>query len=242
MCTTTINRSQTGLLVTMSRDEARTRPPELPPMPHQAAGLHWEGPIDPPSGGTWFGANEAGLVGCLLNGYVAEDFEVMAAGIIKASRGLVIPALMACRTVREALDYLESPAGQALTGDCLSFRLVLADRERSIEYQWLVHGEASCLELPGEWVMRSSSFWNQDAVIAYREERFREWLAAGAGFRGDLPGLHLQREPGWEEWAVLMDRDFSSTRSISQVSIGPQGPRRMRYWLREGETELREWG
>jgi uncharacterized protein with NRDE domain len=68
MCTVTVLRSPERLLLTMNRDERRTRGEEL--APRKAGGGSspaWIGPADGAKGGTWFGANDRGIMACLLN-------------------------------------------------------------------------------------------------------------------------------------------------------------------------------
>ena len=74
MCTLTVSRDAERLRVTMNRDEARSRAEEHPPTRTAEGGSP---PIlcprDGQRGGTWIGVNGAGLVGCLLNLYEAEN-------------------------------------------------------------------------------------------------------------------------------------------------------------------------
>lgn len=72
MCTVTVHRSANRLLVTMNRDEARDRAPEVPPAIHHND-VNWLAPSDSARGGTWIGVNDRGVVACLLNGYVEGD-------------------------------------------------------------------------------------------------------------------------------------------------------------------------
>ncbi len=63
MCTVTVNQDDAGFLVTMNRDEARSRGSEVSPKHHQPANTpDWLAPLDSDTGGTWMGVNEFGTV------------------------------------------------------------------------------------------------------------------------------------------------------------------------------------
>jgi hypothetical protein len=65
-------------------------------------------PTDPQSGGTWIGANDAGLVLALLN---RTDTSVVVPTVTRhllCSRGLVIPSLLGFGTLRAALKSVQT--------------------------------------------------------------------------------------------------------------------------------------
>jgi len=98
MCTVTIRRGPEDLLVTMNRDERWTRDAERPPTLHPAGPGRpaWMAPPDGERCGTWIGANDAGVVACLLNGYAPGDLDLFARPDVP-SRGEIIPALLGYR-------------------------------------------------------------------------------------------------------------------------------------------------
>lgn len=127
MCTVTVlPRADGGFRVGVNRDESRRRPEARPPEVRDVAGgVRAILPIDPVSGGTWVAVNDAGLAMALLNVNVRPAFGAART----ASRGLIIPALIDCRTAREAGDRARrlDPKGYQ------PFRLVMVDAAEVFE-------------------------------------------------------------------------------------------------------------
>ena len=120
MCTVTIVPYDDGFRLVCNRDERRDRPAAIPPMdrrlPHRTAIY----PQDPLGGGTWVGANDAGLVAALLN----RSVNAGAPGGERPlrSRGLIIPPLLDASSVTEAVDM----AADLDPAQFNPFRLVVA--------------------------------------------------------------------------------------------------------------------
>jgi uncharacterized protein with NRDE domain len=140
MCTVTIvaipGEDPGAFRFACNRDELRTRRPARPPVERRfgpRTGLH---PVDADAGGTWIGANDAGLVLSLLN--LNPPAPPALAGPL-ASRGAIIPSLLHHDSVEAALaDAVRiDPAGQK------PFRLVLADRRERA----LVRGDGCRVEI-----------------------------------------------------------------------------------------------
>jgi len=240
MCTLTVFRDHQQVLVTMNRDEARFRGAEEPPRLHSPAAPgapNWMGPIDSDSGGTWIGVNDRGCVACLLNRYAPEDTDPARLLPGRRSRGDIIPAVLAqpdaagsLRTIREQLE----------PGEYGSFTLVFAAPEGGHAFEWAHQGRLAESVCTKPWDMLTSSALDTAEVLAWRRERFEAWLEQGAPFDGAIPAIHLDRPEGSEEWATLMDRPISATRSITQIRVGLEDNRvTMRYWPREkGEVSF----
>ena len=81
-----------------NRDEARSRPAALLPAEHPSSTGSWFGPTDPQGGGSWRGYNRHGVVIFLLN---ANPHSFVSAPPQAQSRGLLVPAVMACRDLTE---------------------------------------------------------------------------------------------------------------------------------------------
>lgn len=222
MCTVTVRRDERGQLVTMNRDEARNRAPESPPMlAETSTGPAWIAPRDGASGGTWMGVNALGLVACLLNRYV--DATPAAPGA--ASRGEIVPGLLAQGTLKAARTWLEHAVDPARYAP---FTLVLVDAEASVVAGWDGRAiEWSALAAP--WAMVTSSLFDSEQVLAWRTEAFAAWRAAGAPFEGALPAFHLLQPAGEAFCAPLMSRPVSCTRSITQAEVPPAGACLLRY-------------
>src|SRR3954453_17608076 len=71
MCTASFIPRPEGFYLAMNRDESVDRVLALPPAEFRRAGLRCLYPHEP-SGGTWIGANEAGLCLALINGPTAN--------------------------------------------------------------------------------------------------------------------------------------------------------------------------
>lgn len=72
MCTASWICEADGFELFFNRDEQRSRPSALPPRPETIDGVRALLPLDGQEHGTWIGANEHGLVACLLNLYEAS--------------------------------------------------------------------------------------------------------------------------------------------------------------------------
>ena len=81
-----------------NRDEQLARPTARPPATHTIAGRTVCFPVDPESGGTWIGVNDAGLVLALLNRSAGARPQR------PVSRGTVIPGLLGFADVGEVIE------------------------------------------------------------------------------------------------------------------------------------------
>ena len=230
MCTVTVHRSADRLLVTMNRDEARDRAPEVPPAIHHND-VDWLAPSDSARGGTWIGVNNRGVVACLLNGYVEGDNFLREKNTESKSRGAIIPWLM---TLGGAHDIRDAAITNFDPHRFMTFSLIVVQHDSLDAYLWRGGGDLLHESHQGEWTFFSSSSWKTDEVIAWRRRAFDDWREGGGAAIGALPSLHLLRPEGKHEWSPLMDRERTCTRSITQIELS--GLRReavMRYWRRD---------
>jgi hypothetical protein len=229
MCTVTSHLLGRRLLLTMNRDEYRSRAAEHPPVIHKGAdgSLGWIGPCDGQSGGTWIGANSAGVMACILNVYEADEAAPPAADD-RPSRGKIIPDLLAIGLLERIDSWLLK---EFTAADYAPFRLLIANSDRRTVYTWRGHGQIDKADLPEGWQVLTSSSWNGDGVVPWREERFRQWVADGAIIAGELPTYHLLQPEGLADHAPLMARELTTTRSITQIALdGVGGKTICRYW------------
>ena len=232
MCTVTIHRDAETLVVTMNRDEARTRAPESPPAifaPEDFA-KEWMAPIDGEAGGTWMGVNARGVVACLLNVYRPGQMLARPEAPSAFSRGTIVPAVLAQgdgERVRRWITEKFDPSPYE------SFQLVVVWLEGGARWVWSDSEHLEHSPCRDEWTLVSSSLWRPDAVLAWRREAFEQWRNAGSERRGHLPAFHLLQAKGKEEWSPLMDREWSCTRSITQAHVDGRTRRSvLRYWPR----------
>lgn len=235
MCTVTLFRSTERLLVTMNRDERRTRSDERPPRRAGGDGApHWIGPADGDTGGTWFGANEWGMVSCLLNAYAPGDLELLGRDDVP-SRGGIIPHLL-IRSPREARRWLEEEFDPS---PYPSFTLLLATPEATQVYSWRLDTGVGKTTLEDGWAMVTSSWWRTAEVVEWRRAQFESWRIAGAPEVHGVPSFNLLEVADLLEWSPMMTRPFSITRSLTQAELlRGRSKLTLRYWRREGELPV----
>lgn len=196
------------LRVACNRDERLTRQPALPPTLWAAGPRRAVMPIDPDSGGTWIGANDAGLVFVLLNTTPGGGG---AAGEI--SRGTIIPRLVGCGSVSRALALAQDLPARRFA----PFRLLILDRhdvvdcwpdgDRVRHRRAFLHGA----------ILRTSSGLGDAAVTGPRRALFQRLFAASPDPRQAQDGFHRHQWPGREAISVNMRRD--DARTVSQTIV-----------------------
>jgi hypothetical protein len=225
MCTVTIvaipGEDPGAFRFACNRDELRTRRPARPPVERRfgpRTGLH---PVDADAGGTWIGANDAGLVLSLLN--LNPPAPPALAGPL-ASRGAIIPSLLHHDSVEAALaDAVRiDPAGQK------PFRLVLADRRERA----LVRGDGCRVEIlertdhAGPFMVTSSGLGDH-LVESPRRQLFDRMLADPAIDPESLPAaqdaFHRSHWPDRGHLSVSMVRPDAWTLSHTLVTVTPAG-------------------
>ncbi len=124
MCTVSVVSRDGGVRIGCSRDERLSRAPARPPSHHRCGRRDAWYPVDPESGGTWVGVNDRGMAIAVLN----RAGRGVAAAAGKASRGLIVPHLLACSDLRAAADALHALDWSAYA-PC---RVLAADRRSAI--------------------------------------------------------------------------------------------------------------
>lgn len=102
MCTVTIVPVGDGFRLGCNRDEQRDRAPALPPVVHSLSPRTAIFPVDPAGPGTWIGVNDASLAAALLN--QSPDSPVPLDRHRRRSRGVIIPYLLECASLTDALQ------------------------------------------------------------------------------------------------------------------------------------------
>jgi hypothetical protein len=175
------------------------------------------------------GVNEEGVVACLTNRYAAgSEPGGEPGGRHHVSRGAVVPQVLAAGTAEEA-------EGRARRLDFASFRpftlMLFSLRAPTRVVSWPGGGKPRQTLFGEEWFMLTSSSWRGPAVCRWRRRQFDLWRKGGEPFLGHLPAFHLLQPPGMAQWAPLMDRRDTHTRSITQVEQSlAEGTLVMRYW------------
>ncbi len=198
------------LRVACNRDELFTRAPALPPVIRQVGDRLAIMPVDPDSGGTWVGANDAGLICVLLNVYAGSRQLVR-----PRSRGTVIPPLLGCDSVDDVLEHVLELAAS----EYLPFRLLALDRGTLVECWNQDHAIRHRRESLRTALMRTSSALGDDLVTGPRTALFERLLSTASDPIAADDLFHLHQWRGREELSVRMRRGDARTVSYTVVEI-----------------------
>ena len=124
MCTVTLVPTGDGFRLACNRDERRDRAPALLPavhhLPHRIAIF----PVDPLGQGTWVGVNGAGVAAALLNRTIDSAAPIDKNSL--RSRGLIIPRLLDCASLKDAPDigaaWTLAPSIEFVSSWCTTLR------------------------------------------------------------------------------------------------------------------------
>ena len=214
MCTVTIVPSGDGFRLGCNRDERRDRVVALPPAVHRLRQRTAIFPVDPAGQGTWVGVNGAGVAAALLNRTIDSAAPIGKSSL--RSRGLIIPDLLDCTSLTEALDI-----GAALEpSDFDRFRLVVAQNTTAAIVT--SDGVALSIELTklSRPIMLTSSSLG-DALVERPRRRLFEQLFAGE----ECSWLRAQSRFHHHQWrsrrdiSVRMERADARTVSHTVVNV-----------------------
>jgi len=217
MCTLSVFPNEEGVIVTMNRDERRTR--------EEAENLFIADtycfPVDVISQGTWIGMNDHGLVCALLNRYQDPHSENA-----QKSRGVIIPKFLQSTDlagVQEQVKQLDFSFFNP-------FDLLIVNSENIVHVTW--NGEISTQRtqpLKEPFFITSSSERTAD-ILQYRHDVFTAFLD---GYEGDensvISSLHLKSEAGKDSDSIFMNRKKTHTKSMTQIVLKSHQIK-MSYW------------
>lgn len=208
MCTLTIGWRQKRRVVTMNRDEQRSRIVEVAPFLWDEPEIF--APQDRKAHGTWIGINQKGVVAALLNGYQPADSQSA-----HKTRGEIVPKVLSGQSIRP--------------DEYASFHLVFIQGDYIKHSYWDGQNFEERIFPDQDWIFLTSSSWHQDEVKSERQKQFEAWVSRGADFEDCLPTIHYQHQETQTAQSVLMARDDACTKSITQFDIG--GDHQIcRYW------------
>jgi uncharacterized protein with NRDE domain len=193
-----------------NRDELTTRPAALPPAITRLGSRLVIMPVDPESGGTWIGVNDAGLACSLLNVYNG-----VTSTRARVSRGTIIPPLLRYPDVDSALMW----ASQLEPSHYQPFRLLIADGRELIECcsdGRILHHRRQRLH---DAVIRTSSTLGDRLVARPRAALFRKFLAATSNKVVAEDLFHLHQWRGREDVSVRMRRADARTVSHTVIQV-----------------------
>ena len=228
MCTLSIFPQDDKLIITMNRDEKRNREEEG--KFYTAASYCF--PIDKLSQGTWVGTNNNGLAFSLLNRYQEPHHKHNI-----RSRGGIIPALLPCATVEDALEALKGFSFKTFN----PFDLIIMSLEKIVHATWngksLQLKEQDC-NTP---FFTTSSSEKIEQVIEYRQNIFSKFLENYSNnTEFILEKLHLYRAQNKDDLAINMSRKNTHTKSVTQIILTPYQSE-IFYWPKikdENDTKL----
>ncbi|MCP4898652.1 MAG: NRDE family protein [bacterium] len=230
MCTVTVLRGDDGVILTVNRDELRGRALEIEPSAGRRSPNHplRVAPMDGHRCGTWVGANEDGVIGCLLNRYHANDMALVGRPETP-SRGWIVDELLSFEAsrIREWLCTSFDPSPFP------SFALVVATPDEGSILTWEHGGDLERRTLPLGWTMETSAFWQADQIQEWRQAAFQRWLSEECEMDCGVPAFNLLHDEDHPECSPLMTRERSMTRSVTQVQVSLQDRSVvLRYWPR----------
>lgn len=205
MCTLSVFSNDNRLIITMNRDEQRSR--------KEHKNLHITDtacfPVDIVSQGTWFGINKSGLVCALLNRYQDAHYNDK-----PKSRGTIIPEFLSYTSMSEAIQS----ANNLSFTDYNPFDFFVITHDEILSVSW--DGVKSNIrkKVMSDVFFITSSSVNTADVLKYRHHIFSDFIQAGAyDAMNILSQLHQQKSPHNDGDSIFMCRDDGHTKSITQV-------------------------
>lgn len=210
MCTLTfVPFPDEEFVLTSNRDEAPNRK-TLPPAEYMVNGSRLIFPKDEKAGGTWIGISDKKRLICLLNGGFTPHERK---NHYRMSRGIIVTDLL---TATDALEKI----GTYNFNDIEPFTLVMVDWAEGIKlYELVWDGQKSRLtEKPITPSIWSSSLLYTEEIKKKRQKWFADFLK-GKKIPSSAEILHFHKTAGEgnKETAVVMDRGFVKTKSITQI-------------------------
>jgi hypothetical protein len=200
--------------VGFNRDEARSRPPALPPQHRRFGDRHAILPMDPLSGGTWLAVNDAGLLFALTNRNPRQP-----AAPANRSRGDIVPGFLDCGSPAEVARRLASFEVDRYA----PFRLVVLARAGLSILTW--DGTArrdEYLAAVTAPVMFTSSGLGDDLVEGPRGELFEQLVPPARSPADAQDAYHRHVWPDRPHLSVNMARADARTVSHTLVELTPQ--------------------
>lgn len=216
MCTVSVVPTADGFRLACNRDERRTRPTACGPRLHRTGAHQALWPVDPQSGGTWIGVNDAGLAMVLLNRH-PRNAPVCTP---THSRGVLIPRWLGVARIETVVARARAELGSS-GGDMQfePFTLVMIQRHDVATVDYRGGRMAIARRRLTRPVMFTSSSLGDELVDRPRRRLFaalvessRRPLAAQAQF-------HRHRWPDRQQISVRMTRTDAATVSYTTIDV-----------------------
>ena len=220
MCTVSIVPLDNGFRLVCNRDESVSRGLAVEPQRHDFGSTSAVFPIDPDGGGTWIGFNGDGLVMAILNRSAAQHTGPRRPGL--RSRGAIIPALLRCRSLPEAVRA----AGELEPTDFAPFQLVAIQGHAVSTLIW--DGDGALQTTEGIPLTQPLLFTSSSLADTPVEPPRRRLFVASVINTPDswLEGqrrFHRHQWPDRQDISVCMERSGARTVSRSTINVTADG-------------------
>lgn len=212
MCTVSLVPHRRGVRLVCNRDEQRTRSAALPPQIHRLEDVRAVWPADPASGGTWIGANDAGLAAVLLN----RSTPGKPPRAPQQSRGTIIPPLLALRN----LDDVAERARMLPPGVFEPFTLLVLFDEQLLVVSATAGAHRMRRRTVDVPLLFTSSSIGDRLVDGPRRRLFRRLVTAAASPLRGQAVFHRHFWPDRRDLSVWMRRPDAATVSRTVVNLG----------------------
>jgi Transport and Golgi organisation 2 len=216
MCTVSVVPNAGGFRLVCNRDERYDRPPALTPETQSIGERTATWPVDPSSGGTWIGVNDAGVAAAVLNRYTGPT---LLREESQTTRGRIVPSVLAA-------DSLQSALTRAHALDATEFEpflLVLAQHNRIA----LLAADGRMLTSAGGAIDRplmfTASALGDFLVQEPRRRLFESFMDDRASWLAAQSRFHRHQWPERRDISVLMQRADAATVSRTGIDATPDG-------------------
>jgi hypothetical protein len=217
VCTVSVISPRDGVLrLACNRDELLSRPIALPPKTKRFGAHEATLPIDPQSGGTWVALSSENLVFAILNAKQGWMPDLKPS----RSRGEIIPSLLQCSTVEQAIDQMARIDAKLYGPFHLLIMGLAGGGEVMSDGRRVMRRRVLPERLP---IMLTSSGLGDELVAPPRRELFDRMIT----FREQTPeaqdAFHRHTWPDRGYLSVRMIRTDARTVSYTVVELSPQG-------------------
>ncbi len=211
MCTVSWLVENNDYHVFFNRDEQRSRSLALPPQQFTINRSETLMPIDPDGNGTWISTNEFGLTLCLLNYYQG----ITPQGAL-VSRGLLVKALSAKKTIQEAHQALQ----QSRLRDYASFSL--------LAFGYDIHG--LFVQKTWQWSGKQLTQLQLCSPFTSSSVKFEQVSSSRFALANQMPMksvadvklYHQSHQPDKSHLSACMHRTDAKSVSMSHIHVSPQ--------------------
>jgi len=218
MCTVSLIPIAGGCRLVCNRDEQHDRPIALSPIELRFGSRAGTMPVDPRSGGTWVGVNDAGVAACLLNRYPLQRSSGRAT---RTTRGTIVPRVLECDAIDEAVACVNALDVGAFD----PFRLVIVEghdlallstdgAQVTVARGRVASPLMFTASARGDFLVEQPRRRLFDYLLANRNL----WMAAQAAF-------HAHQWPTRRDVSVLMERADARTVSRTTIDLTSTGVR-----------------